>query len=387
MLIKNAVIHTLNNKNDIINGFILIENGLIKRIGEGAPEHPDVQTIDARGASLYPGFIDSHTHLGMWEDGLSFEGDDGNEDTDPATPHLRALDAVNPFDNCFSEAVKAGVTAVVTGPGSANPIGGQLIAMRTYGRTIDEMIIKSPAAMKMALGENPKSVYHGKNESPVTRMATAAIIRENLKKAKRYMEDIQRAEEDEDFDLPEIDFKYDALIPVLKKELSVHFHAHRRDDILTAIRIAKEFDLDYRIVHCTEGHMIADILSEESVAVMSGPFLCDRSKPELSNQTPESAGILSQNGIMTAIITDHPVIPVQYLPVCAALAVREGMSYDDAVSAITINAARICGIDDKVGSLEEGKEADIVFFRKNPLSIEAKPEKVIVRGKLVYERD
>ena len=387
MLIVNAEIHTMAGK-IVKNGSIRTKGSAIESVEEGAlaPEQ-DEQVIDAKGAEVYPGFVDAHTHLGMWEDALTFEGDDGNEETDPVTPNLRAIDAINPMDRCFSEAVAAGVTSVVTGPGSANPIGGQLAAIKTYGSRIDDMILKAPVAIKMALGENPKTVYHGKNETPSTRMATAALIREELFKAKRYMEDLEHARTDKDADPPEFDMKCEALLPALRGETEVHFHAHRADDIFTAIRIAKEFHLNYVIVHGTEGHMITKALKAEHTRVLSGPFFTDRCKPELRNQTPACPGILSSHGILTAIITDHPVVPIQYLPMCAALAVREGMEGEEALKAITINPAKICGLDSRIGSIEKGKDADFSLFRENPLSLTAKPEAVVVNGRVAYRAE
>lgn len=386
MLILNATIHTMVGE-PIPNGWLRTEGNKIAALGvmPKAPENGET-AIDVCGAELYPGMIDAHTHLGMWEDGLTFEGDDGNEETDPVTPQLRAVDAVNPLDRCFSEALAAGVTTVVTGPGSANPIGGQLAAIKTCGSCIDEMIVKAPVAVKMALGENPKSVYHGKNQTPSTRMATAALIREELFKAKRYLEDMERAKTDEDFDPPEFDMKAEALLPALQGSVEVHFHAHRADDIDTAIRIAREFHLNYVIVHGTEAHLIADRLKKEGTRVLAGPFLCDRSKPELRNLTPANPGIISAKGILTAIITDHPVVPIQYLAACAGLAVREGMSREEALKAVTINPAKICGLDDRVGSIEVGKDADLVVFDEDPLSMAAKPVYVIADGKIVKER-
>ena len=384
MLIVNAKIHTMAGKT-IDSGSIRTRGKQITDVADGklVPEGNE-QVMDAGGAGVYPGFVDAHTHLGMWEDSLTFEGDDGNEETDPVTPQLRAIDAINPTDRCFREAVAAGVTAVVTGPGSANPIGGQLAAVKTFGNRIDDMILKAPVAIKMALGENPKTVYHGKNEAPSTRMATAALIREELFKAKRYLEDRARADADKDVDPPEFDMKSEALLPALRGETEVHFHAHRADDIFTAIRIAKEFHLNYVIVHGTEGHLIADTLEQEHARVLSGPFFTDRCKPELRNQTPACPGILARHGILTAIVTDHPVVPIQYLPMCAALAVREGMEPEEALRAITINPAKICGLDSRIGSIETGKDADFSIFRENPLSLTAKPEAVVVGGAIAW---
>lgn len=381
MLFTNAVIHTMAGVT-LQNGYMRIEGSKIMEIG-AMPVQPEEETVDLEGAHVYPGFIDAHTHIGMWEDGLTFEGDDGNEETDPVQPHLRAIDAVNPMDRCFCEAVDAGITTVLTGPGSANPIGGQFAALKTFGKRVDKMIVRAPVAMKMALGENPKNVYHDKNQSPSTRMATAALIRDQLMKAKRYEEAVLRAEEDSEIDPPEYDGKCEELLPVLRGEVKVHFHAHRADDIFTAMRIASEFSLDYVIVHGTEGALIADELAEEHVRVLSGPLLCDRSKPELRNLTPATPGKLSKAGVPTAIITDHPVVPIQYLPLCAALAVREGMDEEEALAAITCNPAKICGIDDRVGSLEMGKDADFVVFRSNPLLLSSKPEMVYISGKRV----
>ncbi|CAB1244373.1 Amidohydrolase [Ruminococcaceae bacterium BL-6] len=383
MLIIHATIHTMAG-DPVSDGFIRVEEGKIVQVGETPPEGNGEEVVDVKGADVYPGFVDAHTHLGMWEDSLTFEGDDGNEDTDPVTPQLRAIDAVNPLDRCFGEACAAGVTTVVTGPGSANPIGGQMAAMKTAGTCIDKMIVKAPLAMKMALGENPKSVYHGKSQAPTTRMATAALIREELFKAKRYQKDLELSRKDPDVDPPEYDIKCESLIPVLKREMQVHFHAHRADDIFTAMRIGREFGLDYVVIHATDGHLIVNDLREGHVPVLSGPFLCDRAKPEMKNLTPKSPGILASGGVLTAIITDHPVIPIQYLPTCAALAVREGMSRGDALRAITVNPARICGIDGRVGSIEPGKDADFTVFSADPLQMTSKPDMVFVLGKKVY---
>ncbi|MBR5135142.1 MAG: amidohydrolase [Clostridia bacterium] len=368
----------------IPNGYIDTENGRIVAVGDTTDAAPYTGDIfDAAGATAYPGFIDAHCHLGMWEDGLDFEGDDGNEDTDPATPQLRAIDAINPLDRCFAEAREAGVTTVVTGPGSANPIGGQLCAIKTFGVCTDEMLVKAPIAMKMALGENPKNTYHGKSQAPVTRMATASIIREQLRAAQEYDKQLKKAIADEDEDEPEFDAKCEALLPVVRGELPVHFHAHRLDDIMTARRIASEFSLRYVIVHGTAAHLAADLLARDGITVLSGPILCDRSKPELKELTPASPALLHKAGVKLALITDHPVIPLQYLGVCAGLAVREGLPKDVALKAITTDAADILGIADRVGSLTVGKDADIVLFREDPFTVAAKPIAVFVNGQKI----
>ena len=365
----------------IPDGYLDVQDGRIAAVGAWPPADDAAgEVLDAKGGWLLPGFVDAHTHLGMWEDGLGFEGDDGNEDTDPCTPQLRAVDAINPLDRCFEEAREAGVTTVVTGPGSANPIGGQLCALKTWGRRVDDMVVKAPVAMKMALGENPKTVYHGKSQAPVTRMATAAIIREALAQAARYGADKKRAAEDEDVDEPEYDIKCEALLPVVEGRLPVHFHAHRADDIFTAQRLAKEFGLRYVIVHGTEAHLCADLLAQDGVPVLCGPLLCDRSKPELRQLTPANPGIVRRAGAAIGIITDHPVIPLQYLGVCAGLAVREGLPHEEALRAITIGPAQICGIDDRVGSIRVGKDADLVLFPGDPLTVAARPRAVFVGG-------
>ena len=323
----------------------------------------------------------------MWEDAVGFEGDDGNESTDPIMPQLRAIDAIYHADRAFVEAYESGVTTVVTGPGSANVIGGQFVALKTYGRCVDEMIIKEPVAMKIAFGENPKTVYNEKHQAPMTRMATAAILRENLFKAKEYMQEWEEYLQDtEENDKPEYDMKLDALSKVLKKEIHFKAHAHRADDIITAMRIAKEFDVNISIEHCTDGIAIKDILKERQMQVVVGPLLSDRSKIELKNQSLATPGILSKHGIKLAIMTDHPCVPIQHLSLCAAIAVREGMEEQDALKAITINAAEIVGIADRVGSIEVGKDCDLVIFDGSPLNIQSKVANTIINGVSVFER-
>ena len=389
MYIVNAKIFTMSEDETIIeNGYIEVRKGKIYSIGDMKyVTDPLNDIIDVKGANVYPGFIDAHTHLGMFEDSLTFEGDDGNESTDPVSPQVRAIDGTNPFDRCFDDALKAGITSVMISPGSTNPVAGQIASIKTSGKCIDKMIIKSPAAIKFSLGENPKSTYNDKDQIPVTRMGIASLIRETLQKAKKYYTDKVNYENDSaNYDEPEFDFKYEALIPLFKKEIPGHFHAHRADDIFTAIRICKEFDIRCVIVHGTEAHLITDELKGECEGVLSGPVMTDRSKPELKNLTPDSAGIISSSGIPVAVITDHPETPINYLNICAGLAVREGMGKNAALRSVTSAAARLCGIYDKVGSLEIGKEADIVAYENDPFTLEAKPLLVIAEGKIVVNK-
>ena len=380
IFIKNGTINTITN--GIIKGDILIENKKIKAIGENLEVPKDVKIIDAEGKLVFPGFIDAHTHLGLWEDGMGFEGADGNEETDPITPHLNPIDGINPMDNTFKEAREGGITSVCTTPGSANVMGGECIAIKTYGKRIDKMVIKNPVASKIAFGENPKSCYGRDEKMPQTRMAIAALLREQLKKAEEYLEQIELYMEHEDHDKPEYDMKMECLIPVLRREIPFKVHAHRADDMFTAIRIAKEFDIKLTLDHCTEGHLIADELAEEGYPVIVGPSLSERSKIELRNLTFETPGILSNEGLQVSLTTDHPVIPVQYLPVCAGIAIKHGMKKGDALEAITINPAKTLGIDERVGSIEVGKDADIVIWDNDPFELQSN---VLVRKPIGIE--
>lgn len=392
MVIYNAFIRTMADR-VIEKGFIRVENGKIAEIGDMSAllDVPAENDINADGLTLYPGFIDAHCHLGMWGDGLGFEGEDGNEDTDPSTPHLRAIDSINPMDRGFSEAVAAGITTAITGVGSSNPIGGTFVAIKTAGsKRIDKLIVKSPVAIKFALGENPKKTFDTKDQTPVTRMATAAIIREQLAKAARYNEDMGHytvsVGTENELDPPEYDIKCEALIPVLNNKVKAHFHCHRADDIFTAIRIAKEFSLDYVLIHCTEGGLIADELAAEDGGIILGPLFGDRSKPELVNHSIKTPAVLDRENIKFAICTDHPETPIQYLPLTAALAVKGGLSREKALLAITRNAAEIIGIEDRVGTLEIGKDADIVGFSGDPLDLQNEPRLVICSGKIIIRQ-
>ena len=384
LFIKNGIINTVTN--GVIQGDILINNGKIVEIGNDIVVPLDVEVIDATGKYIYPGFIDAHTHLGLWEDGMGFEGADGNEETDPITPHLNPIDGINPMDRTFEEAVSGGITSVCTTPGSANVMGGQCIAIKTYGKRIDKMVIKNPVASKIALGENPKSVYGRDEKMPQTRMAIAALLRETLKKAEEYLEDMMAYEEDEDNEKPEYDIKMESLLPVLRREIPFKVHAHRADDMFTAIRVAKEFNIRLSLDHCTEGHLIVDELVEEGYPVVVGPSLSERSKIELRNLTFDTAGILSNAGLDVCLMTDHPVIPVQYLPMCAAIAIKHGMEKEKAIESITINPAKVLGIEDRVGSIEVGKDADIVIWNNEPLDLQSYVEYTIIDGKIVYKK-
>lgn len=387
MLIINGVIHTMDG-GLIRDGFVRTEGTRIAQTGEMSevPEGDFGRVIDAGGGHVLPGFVDAHCHLGLYGgQGQGAPADDLNESVDPCTPHLRALDAVNPMDAYFAEARRAGVTCVLTGPGSANPISGQSILLKTAGRVADQMAVRAPAAMKFALGENPKRC-HGKNaRSPATRMATAAIIREELARALDYDLKCVQAKADDQAQEPPFDPRLEALRPVVTGKLPAHIHAHRADDIVTAVRIAREFALDCVIVHGTEGHLIADFLAREGVPVITGPALTDRSKPELANLAMENTAILARAGVQVAICTDHPETPIGLLPLCAAMAARAGMDEEEALAAVTINAACIAGVDDRLGSLTPGKDADIVVMDGHPFDWRSKVTHVFIDGQEVTE--
>lgn len=381
-IIKNGYVLTMNGR-EYKNGMVVFDDKIIYA-GKATDKYSADEVIDAQGMIVMPGLVDAHSHLGMFEDSIGFEGDDGNEDSDPITPHLRAIDGINPFDRGFHEAVNAGVTTVVTGPGSANPVGGQFAAIKTHGICIDDMIVKSPAAMKFALGENPKIVYNEKNQAPVTRMGTAALIRELLFKAKNYREQLEAYYADgENNDKPEYDIKLEAMLPVLRREIPVKVHAHRADDICTAIRIGREFDIDITIEHCSDGDRIASVLEREKIPVNLGPTLGDRSKVELKNLTFATYKNLSDRGIDTAIITDHPEITEDNLALCAVMAVKNGMNEKKALEGITSIAAKNCRIDNRVGSLKKGLDADIAVFTDLPTRFDAECKMVFINGERI----
>ncbi len=384
-IIKNARIITGDGR--VIERGEVAFDDKIRYVGEKYPGEAD-EVIDASGYTVTPGLIDAHCHVGLFGDSTGFEGADANEDSDPIMPQLRAVDGINPQDRSFEDARKAGITTVVTGPGSANAVGGQFAAVKTYGVCVDDMLLKAPCAMKMALGENPKTVYNDKNQTPVTRMGTMALIRELLYKTINYRDALKKYEDDsEENEKPDFDIKLEAMLPVINREIPVKVHAHRADDICSAIRLAKEFDIRVTIEHCSDGDIIADVLEREKLPVMLGPTLTDRSKPELRNLSFATYKNLSERGIKTAIITDHPEITIENLPLCAALAVRNGMDGKKALSAITLTAAENCGIGDRVGSLCEGKDADIAVFTCDPTDFGAECIMTFINGKAVYKKD
>ena len=336
------------------------------------------EVLDVGGAWVLPGIIESHCHIGISEEKIGIIGDDCNEGTKPVTPSLRAIDAVNPMDAAFHDAIKAGITSVMVGPGSANVVGGQFVFMKTHGRCIDEMVVKHPAAMKVAFGENPKTCYGDKDEYPATRMGVAALLRKTLYEALQYKD------EKENGTLEKEDFEMEPWIPVLNKEIPLKAHAHRADDILTAIRIAKEFDVRMTIDHGTESHLIAEWVKKSGFPVIVGPDLTSRSKLEVKNMNFKTNRILHEHGVLFSITTDHPVTMIQYLPLCAGLAVKGGLPMEEGLKAITINAARICGVADKVGSLKKGKHADIAIFSGNPMEVFTKTLYTIINGEIIY---
>lgn len=385
LLLKNGNVMTMAGPAFV--GDVAIENGKIVAVGQSL-SYSDAEVRDVTGMTVMPGIVDPHCHIGMWEDAMGFEGADGNECTNPITPELRAIDAINPYDRCFEEAAAGGVTTCVTGPGSANVIGGQFVAIKTYGDSVENMVLRFPVAVKAAFGENPKRVYNGKNQTPSTRMATAALMRKALIEAQEYNEKLERGKADPE-KMPERNLGKEILARVIRRELPMKIHAHRADDILTAIRICREFKLRYTLDHCTEGYLITDklkeALSEDCEGIIVGPLLTDRSKIELKNLSFKAPKVLEQAGIEYAMMTDHPVTPEQYLPICTAIAVREGASEEGALKAITINAAKITGIADRVGSIEVGKDADIAVFSGHPFDFRSRCVLTLVNGKVAHE--
>ena len=382
LLIKNGYVKTMAGA-DIENGCVLIDDaGKIAAVGtnlcaEGA------QIIDACGKLVTPGCVEAHCHIGVHNSAMRWEGADYNEMSDPVTPHMRAIDGINPIDETFPLALQHGVTTACTGPGSANVVGGTFVAIKLAGNRVDDMIVKNPVAMKVAFGENPKGCYGQRGgKSPITRMATAALLRELLFKTCNYVQAKEAGKE------PNFDMKLEAMIPVIKKEIPLKAHAHRADDIFTAIRIAKEFDVNLTLDHCTDGELIKDQLAAEGYSAFIGPSFGGKTKIELANKSFTTPGALQKAGVPISIITDAPVIPLEHLPMCAGFAVSAGLDYEEGWKAITINPAIQTGIGNRVGSLEAGKDGDVVIWNDDPLTvIGTQAYATIVNGKVVYQAE
>ncbi len=388
-LIKNANLISMADINYELQD-ILVEGKLIKKIGKiNEADFPRAKVIDASGNFVTPGIVDPHCHIGIFEEAIGFEGADGNEMTSPITPEMRAIDAIKPQDVAFQEAMEAGVTTVCTGPGSANCIGGTFTVLKTFGKTVDDMVVVQESSMKMALGENPKRVYNSKSQTPATRMATAALIRDALQKAKDYQEKLDEYQENiksnKDAKKPDFNIKWASLSRVFKG-FPVKIHAHQQDDIVTAIRIIEEFGLNATIEHATEGHLIVDYLKAHNQRVIIGPTLGSKSKYELRNKSFSAAKILSDKKVDFAIMTDHPVIHLANALTQVAIFVREGLDELEGFKAVTINAAKINHIEDRVGSIEVGKDADIVIWDGHPYHYLTKTKVVMINGEIAHQK-
>lgn len=365
-------------------GMVLVEGGRIVSAGPATGVPAGAQVEDVTGMWVLPGFIDAHCHVGIFEEIYREEGDDTNEFTDPVTPHLRAIDAINPADLGFKDALSGGVTTLATGPGSANILGGEMLAMKTWGRVVDAMVLQSPVGLKAALGENPKRSYGKEKKMPATRMASAALLRESLAKALDYGRKLDAAAGGKG-ERPDRDLKMESLLRVLRREIPLRVHAHRADDIMTALRIAREFNLKLVVEHCTEGHLVAGELADYGAMAVVGPVITSRVKVELKGISLQTARVLSEAGVTMAIMTDHPVVPIQYLVLSAGLTTRGGLSEEKALAAITLDAARILGLENRLGSLEPGKDADITILSGHPFDTRTRVVKTYVNGYPAYQ--
>ncbi len=374
LLISNGLLHTMENDTPI-RADILTDKGKIIKIKKQIIPPADAEIFNAENLNVYPGFIDAHSHIGIAEDKISSQNDTSNENTNPTTPAIRGLDSINPMDSAFHNAIAAGITGVMVGPGSSNAIGGQFAFIKTYGRRIDDMVVLSPAAIKIAFGENPMNCYGLNGNMPSSRMGIASLIREELFRARQYFSQNQSGNEE---------FTLECYRELFEKKIPLKAHVHRADDIFTAIRIAEEFDLELTLDHCTEGHLIAKEIAESGYPAIVGPSLASRNKDEVSLSDFKTAGILHDAGVTVAITTDHPVSRIQYLPLCAGIAAKEGLGETAALRAITIDAARICKVDARLGSLKEGKDADIAIFEGNPLEINSYVKATIINGEIVW---
>lgn len=383
LLITNGHVKTMAGQEFACGSVLIDDNGKIAAVGENILAPEGAQVIDAGGRLVTPGVVEAHCHIGLDNEGIGWEGMDYNEIVDPITPQMRAIDSIYPQDEAFRNAIAGGVTTACTGPGSANVIGGTFVAIKLYGNRVDNMVLKNPVAMKCAFGENPKRCYgQGAKKSPMTRMGVAALLRETLFKTKRYMEDKAAGKN------PPFDMKLEAMEPVLRGEMPLKCHAHRADDILTSIRIAKEFGVGLTLDHCTDGAVIADELAKEGYPAFVGPTLGGKSKVELQAKSFTTPKILNEAGVKISIITDAPVIPLQNLPMCAGLAANAGLPMEEAWKAITINPAESIGVADRVGSLEVGKDGDVVVWTADPLTtIGGAAYVTVVDGKVIYQAE
>jgi imidazolonepropionase-like amidohydrolase len=376
--------HVVPVEGDPFDGTVVVADGAIRALGPDVEVPADAEVVDAAGRWIVPGFVDAHTHLGLHEEGEGWAGNDTNELTDPVTAGVRALDAINPAELGFGDALAGGVTTVGVNPGSGNPIGGLTVAIHTCGRTVDEMVLRSPAGLKSALGENPKRVYGDKKAMPSTRLGTAAVIRNAFVEAQNYRAKL----DDPDRKGPaDRNLKLEALASVLAGDIPWRQHSHRADDIATAVRIADEFGYRLVIDHGTEAHLIADLLADKGIPVLIGPLFTSRSKVELRNRSLANPGRLAAAGVEISIITDHPVVPINFLVHQATLSVKEGLDPVVALRAITINPAKVLGVDQRVGSLEVGKDADLVLWTGDPLDVMHRATEVYVGGRRVYHYD
>lgn len=382
LAVKNAKIYPITSA-PIDGGTLLIDNGKIVAVGKDVQIPADAEVIDAAGKFVLPGFVDAHAHVGLWGEWYGQSGQDGNEGSAAVTAEVRAIDAIYPDHTSFRDALAGGVTTAQTTPGSGNPIGGEMLVIKTAGVIVDQMVVRNPSGMKAALGENPKR-FHGQmqHRAPSTRMGTAAIIRQALYKAKDYQRKLEAAKDDPS-KMPDTDLAMLNLIKVLNREMPLRIHAHRADDIVTAVRIAEEFGIDYSIEHCTDGAVIADFLGSRKAKVNLGPTLGARSKIETRALSFANAAILHKAGCHVSIITDHPFVAIQYLVACAAMSCAEGLPEEEALKAITINPAITIGVAHRVGSLEPGKDGDFVIWSDHPFKIRAKVERVYIEGKQV----
>ena len=373
LLIQHGTLHTMES-DDPIRADLLIEDGKIAKIARKIYPEKAIQILNAEGLHIYPGFVDAHSHIGIAEEQTTAQTDSSNEGTNPVTPFIRAIDGINPMDSAFHNALAAGITGVMVGPGSSNPIGGQFAFIKTYRRCVDDMVVLAPAAIKLAFGENPMSTYGTNGTMPATRMGIASVIREELFRAQQYLEN-RHAQKD---------YRLECYRELFEGKIPLKAHVHRADDVFTAIRIAKEFGLELTLDHCTEGHLIAEEIAASGFPAIVGPSLASRTKEEVAYSDFKTPGILHKAGVTVAMTTDHPVSRIQYLPLCAALAAKEGLGEQAALRAITIDAAKICRVDHRLGSLKEGKDADLAIYDRNPLEVASSVKATVISGKIVW---